>query len=72
MEEEVKLEPQPKKDEDDKPIGFYKRKNTLTPRAPCIGPGFDLLNVRNFNTTTPQAARRATIPTIKIIETTCT
>lgn len=34
-----------------------KRKDTLTPRAPCVGGG------------TPQPGRRATIPTITVVET---
>ena len=45
-----------------------KRKNTLTPRPPCIG-------MTTMITTTPQPTRRATIPgipNIQIIETTCT
>ena len=33
-----------------------KRKDTLTPRAPCVGGG------------TPQPGRRATIPTITVVE----
>ena len=44
-----------------------KRKNTLTPRPPCIG--------MSAMTATPQPMRRATIPGIphiQIIETTCT
>ena len=57
--EDEKIETPPKE---------QKRKNTLTPRPPCIG-------MTTLMTTTPQPTRRATmpgIPNIQIIETTCT
>lgn len=53
-----------------RPPTEQKRKNTLTPRAPCVGLS------RGGLLTTPQPGRRATIPglipNIHIIETTCT
>lgn len=52
--------PEKKVKEDKPPVPLpacsLKRKDTLTPRGPCVGAG------------TPQPGRRATIPTITIVE----
>ena len=63
----IRIRPAPERkvrmvdNKDDKPAAplppcSLKRKDTLTPRAPCVGAG------------TPQPGRRATIPTITVVE----